>query len=300
LAPLRFGGVTWSFDRRPRLVAVVNVTPDSFSDGGRHKDVAAAVAFALRCVGAGAEVLDVGGESTRPSAGPSVSAQEEIDRVVPVIQALCKATDVPISVDTTKASVAAAAVSAGATIVNDISGGLFDPAVIDVAERTGVAYVLGHVRGRTLAEVHAAEAQPPTVAEVESELGARLAALPPSLGGRVILDSGLGFGKKGDENLALLAASRRFTQATGRPVMVGPSRKRFLGALTGRPIEARDDATVGACLAAAHFGAHFLRVHDVARVRDALVVFEAVFAQAPVAAGSVALADAEESGESER
>jgi dihydropteroate synthase len=274
---MRFLGVEWRFDRRlPRLVAVVNVTPDSFSDGGRWKDVAGAVAFALRCVESGAELLDVGGESTRPVGGGTVPAEEEIRRVVPVVEALARETDVPISVDTCKAAVAAAALDAGARVVNDISGGLFDPALVEVTAARGAALVLGHVRGRTLAEVHAGEATPPTPAEVQAELKERLAALPAGLAGRTVVDPGLGFGKKGRENLALLAGAGALGEALGRPVMVGPSRKRFLGELTGRAVDDRDDATVGACLAAAAAGAHFLRVHDVKKVRDALVVFDAV------------------------
>jgi dihydropteroate synthase len=255
----------------------VNVTPDSFSDGGRHTGVESAVDFALRCLDAGADMVDVGGESTRPQGAAPVSAGEEIRRVAPVIAGICaRKSAALVSIDTSKAAVAEAAIAAGAQLVNDVAGGRFDPAIVDVAARHGVGFVLGHLRGASLAEVHAREATPPTVAEVEAELCAALAALPAGLRERTIVDPGLGFGKRTPENLALLAASGRLARATGRPVMIGPSRKRFLGELTGRAVADRDDATVGACLAGVAAGAHVLRVHDVQKLRDALVVWEAV------------------------
>lgn len=273
--PLRFRQSTFSFDRA-YVVAVLNVTPDSFSDGGLYGDVESAVRFGVRCVEAGADALDVGGESTRPQQARTVSAQDERARILPVIQALAARVNVPISVDTTKADVAAAALAAGAEIVNDIAGGRFDPHIVDVAARAGAAYVLGHVRGDSLAAVHAAEAAPPSFADVTRELAARLDALPDHLRARTIVDPGIGFGKRTPGNLELLRRAGELAAALGRPVMVGPSRKRFLGELTGRAVDDRDDATVGACLGAVGAGAHFVRVHDVKRVRDALTVFEAV------------------------
>jgi len=261
---------------RVYLFGVMNITPDSFSDGGRHVAVADAVAFGLRSERAGADVLDVGGESTRPGAA-AVAAEEEIARVVPVIAGLVEAgCGVPIAVDTTKANVARAALAAGAEIVNDISGGRFDPAIVDVAAAAGAAYVCGHVRGRTIAEVHAGEAEPPSFDEVAAELGERVAALPADLRQRTLVDPCIGFGKGLATNLALLARAGELAAGTGRPVLVGPSRKRFLGVLTGKPVGERDDATVGAALAAAAAGASALRVHDVGRVHDALAVFARV------------------------
>jgi len=274
-SPIHLPRHTLSFDR-PLLCAVLNVTPDSFSDGGRHTIVASAVEFALRCLDAGASMVDVGGESTRPQGAAPVSAEDEIRRVEPVIAALARATSAPISVDTSKARVAEAGLAAGAQIVNDVSGGRFDAEILEVAARAGAGFVLGHVRGRSLAEVHASEASPPTVDEVEAELLAALAGLPAGLRTRTIVDPGLGFGKRTPENLALTAAAGRLAEATGCPVMLGPSRKRFLGELTGRAVDDRDDATVGACLAGVAAGAHVLRVHDIKKVRDALLVFEAV------------------------
>ncbi len=273
--PIQLPRTILSFDR-PLICAVLNVTPDSFSDGGRHSVVESAVEFALRCLDAGANMVDVGGESTRPQGAAPVSAEDEIRRVEPVIAALAQRTDVPISVDTTKARVAEAGLAAGAQIVNDVSGGRFDPAIVEVATRSGAGFVLGHLRGTSMAEVHARETSPPTVDEVEAELVAALAGLPDALRARTIVDPGLGFGKQTAQNLALIAAAGRLARATGRPVMLGPSRKRFLGQLTGRAVDDRDDATVGACLAGVAAGAHVLRVHDVKKVRDALIVFEAV------------------------
>ena len=274
LSPLRFRHAAFSFDRT-YIAAVVNVTPDSFSDGGAFDSVESAVSHALHCVQSGADVLDVGGESTRPGAAP-VAAAEEIRRVVPVVSALVRqGVEAPISVDTTKAEVARAAVRAGAEIVNDVSGGLFDPDIIAVCREEGAAYVCGHVRGKTVAEVHAAPA--PTFEELVSELRGRLEAMPSELRERTIVDPGLGFGKVGAaENLAILRRLGELREALGRPVMVGPSRKRFLGEILGRPAGERDDGTVGACLAAAARGADFVRVHDVRRVRDALTVFQVV------------------------
>ena len=279
LAPIVFRRNILRWDR-VYLFGVMNITPDSFSDGGRHVAVADAVAFGLRSECAGADVLDVGGESTRPGAAV-VPAEEEIARVVPVIEGLVEAgCGVPIAVDTTKASVARAALAAGAEMVNDISGGRFDPAIVDVAAAAGAAYVCGHVRGRNLAEVHAAEADPPSFEEVAAELGERVAALPADLRQRTLVDPCIGFGKGLATNLALLARAGELAAGTGRPVLVGPSRKRFLGVLTGKPVGERDDATVGAALAAAAAGASALRVHDVGRVHDALAVFERVRARA--------------------
>jgi len=269
MTPLVFRQKTFTWDRA-YVVAVVNVTPDSFSDGGAHAEVESAVAFALRCVEAGADVLDIGGESTRPGA-ERVPADEERARVVPVIRALAGRAGVPISVDTVKADVADAALDAGAELVNDVSGGRFDPGTVEACRRRGAAFVLGHLRGRSLDEVHDPDAPEPSFKEIQAELRA---ALPDGV--RTIVDPGIGFGKRAATNVTLLRRAGELGRALGCPVMVGPSRKRFLGELTGRPAAERDDATVGACLAAAASGANFLRVHDVRRLRDALTVFEAV------------------------
>jgi dihydropteroate synthase len=274
LAPIRFRHLTLDW-ARPYLVGVVNVTPDSFSDGGALATVDAAVAHALRLEADGADLVDVGGESTRPGAAP-VSVQAELDRVIPVIERLAARTGAVLSIDTCKAEVARAALAAGAEVVNDVSGGRFDPGTGRAAAEAGAAFVCGHLRGASLAEVHAGEADPPGFDEVAVELAARIRDLPPALAGRVVCDPGLGFGKRTPENLELL---RRAGELAGRlscAVMVGPSRKRFLGQLTGRPVAERDPATIGASLAAVVSGAHLIRVHDVAGVHDALEVFREV------------------------
>lgn len=268
----------------PLVMGVVNVTPDSFSDGGQLADAAAAIAHGQALWAAGADLLDVGGEATNPRAAP-VSAEVELARVLPVIAGLAATTGALISVDTTKAAVARAAIAAGADLVNDVSGGLFDPDIIAVADDAGVGYVLGHLRGRSLAEVFAAEAPLPWTA-VRDDLGERVSRLPASLVNRTFIDPGLGVGKGSDPagNLALLTHAGDLAAALGRPILVGPSRKRFLARLIGLaappadPVAHRaalDAATVGACLAAVAAGAHALRVHDVARLRAALTIFVA-------------------------
>jgi dihydropteroate synthase len=277
--PMKFRRVTFDWSR-PYIVGVVNVTPDSFSDGGRHLDVPRAVARGLALAAAGADVVDVGGESTRPGATP-VDPDEELRRVIPVIAGLVGGGVSVVSVDTTKAVVAEKALLSGAELINDVSGGAFDPAIAEVCAAQRAAYVCGHLRGRDLAEVHRADAPAVTFDEVCAELAARIAGLPAGLAGRVIADPGLGFGKHGAVNLELCRRAGELADQLSCPVMVGPSRKRFLGELIGRPVAERDAATVGAALAAASSGAHFLRVHDVVRLVPALTVFRAVLAGAP-------------------
>ena len=262
-------------NRSPAIVVgILNVTPDSFSDGGRWTDAEAAIAAGVAMAAAGAGIVDVGGESTRPDA-VVVAPDEELARVLPVIEGLV-ARGVVVSVDTTKATVAAAAIEAGAHLVNDISGGRFDPDIIEVTAASAAGFVLGHVSGDNLAAVHAAMTAPPSAETVEAELVARVAALPRSLVGRTICDPGLGFGKPTALNLRLTQNSGALARALQCPVMVGPSRKRFLGELTGKPAIDRDDATTGAALAAVACGAQLVRVHDVGKTVDALSVFEAV------------------------
>ena len=262
---------------RVTIVGVLNLTPDSFSDGGRWlradgPDVAAVAAEARRLALAGAHVLDVGGESTRPGA-EEVAAAEEIARVVPVIEALAKQIRLPISIDTRKAVVARAALEAGASVVNDVSGGAFDPALLGVAARGGATLILGHLRG-----VPATMQVDPHFDDVLREVGDELAQRierAESAGvarERIVVDPGIGFGKRHEDNLVLLARAGELAGRLGRPLLVGPSRKSFLGRLTGDPVEARDVATVAACAVAVYAGANALRVHDVAgAVRAAAV-----------------------------
>jgi dihydropteroate synthase len=275
-------------------MGVVNTTPDSFSDGGRFESAEAAIAHGLRLLRDGADILDIGGEATNPRATP-VTAEQELARVLPVIRGL--ASHGRVSIDTTKAEVARAALAAGATIVNDVSGGLFDPAMRD-ALPTGVTYICGHLRGRTLAEVfrdenRAIDSAPPagvlrvpakpglaiTWQEVAAELAARIAELPAGI--EVWVDPGIGFGKGGDPatNEALVRHAGDLGAALGRPVVVGPSRKRYLRRrLTeqgiAEPTEADlDRATVAECLEALRAGAQVLRVHNVALLNTVVTAY---------------------------
>jgi dihydropteroate synthase len=247
----------------PALVmGVVNVTPNSFTDG--YPDPETAIAHGLELANAGADILDVGGEATNPRAEP-VSAEEELRRVLPVIRALAQVAHV--SIDTTKAIVAAAAREAGATIVNDVSGGLFDPAIFDaIGDAT---YIAGHLRGRSLEEVFAAEV-PPDWRVVQAELAERIAGLSA----RVWVDPGIGFGKGADPetNADLVRHAGDIQTALGKPIVVGASRKRFLRRLAGLDVHdpnmaALDAASVLASLAAVRAGARVIRIHNVALLR---------------------------------
>lgn len=255
-----------------RLMGIVNVTPDSFSDGGLHAETDTAVAFGLRLRAEGAEILDVGGESTRPGA-PEVPVAEELRRVVPVVRALVDA-GAEVSVDTRKAAVAAAALDAGATWVNDVSGGA-DPAMFGVV---GAArYVLMHTRG-TPATMAGQTDYTDVCAEVWGWLDTRLAesGLDPA---RVLLDPGIGFAKTAAQNVVLL---RDLPARTTRPVLLGASRKSFIGALTGQVDPAtRLEGSLAVALHARTAGVAVLRVHDVAATVRALRVWDALNTRAP-------------------
>lgn len=254
------------------VMGVLNVTPDSFSDGGSWYDADAAIAHGLALAAEGADVVDVGGESTRPGATP-IDADEELRRVRPVVRALA-AEGVVVSVDTTRAAVAEAALADGARIVNDVSGGLADPSLVKVVAATGAPYVLMHSRGPADAPADYAD----VVEDVCAELSRRLydaveAGVHPD---RVVLDPGLGFAKNAAHNLALLAALPRLV-ALGPPVLVGASRKSFLGSLLGgRDVADRDDATQATTALAAWHGAWGVRVHAVRSAADAVRVVAAI------------------------
>lgn len=267
----------------PRVMGIVNVTPDSFSDGGAHDTVEAAVEHGLRLAGEGADILDVGGESTRPGAG-EVSEDEELRRVIPVIERLAKETVLPISVDTSKPGVMRAAVAAGAGMINDVYA-LRREGALDAAAAAGVPVVLMHMQGepRSMQEAPAYE---DVVAEVHRFLAERIfacemAGIPKK---RLVLDPGYGFGKTTVHNLVLLRQQSRLLDL-GLPLLAGLSRKRSLGEITGRGVDERLPASVAAAVLAAEYGARILRVHDVAATVDALKVWAAVAAQpAPKAA----------------
>jgi dihydropteroate synthase len=259
---------------KPLVMGIVNVTPDSFSDGGRHARADAAARHGMEMLKAGADILDIGGESTRPGAAP-VDGREELARVMPVVEALAGSGAV-LSIDTTKASVARAALEAGAHIVNDVSAMTADPAMAGVARDAGAGVVLMHMQGspRTM---QVAPSYGDVVAEVASYLAGRLrdlaaAGMPVEA---MAVDPGIGFGKTTAHNLSLLAGLRALAQL-GRPVVIGCSRKRFIGEVTGRPVEGRMAGSLGAAAAAVLLGANVLRVHDVAESRDAALVAAAV------------------------
>jgi len=264
-------GRDWLQGRPFLLMGIVNVTPDSFSDGGRFLDPSAAVAHGLSLAAEGADLLDLGAESSRPGSDP-VPEEEELRRLLPVVRGLRQALpEVPLSVDTTKAAVAEAALDAGADMVNDISAGTFDPAMIPLCARRGVPLVLMHMRGRpkTMQE---APRYTDAVAEVREELEARTrAAEAAGLGpGTLVLDPGIGFGKRPADNLALLRDLPALA-SLGYPLLVGASRKSLVGALTGAPVDGRLPGSLAFHVAALLGGARIFRVHDVAAHRQALL-----------------------------
>jgi dihydropteroate synthase len=270
---------------RTRVMAVVNVTPDSFSDGGQSLSPAEAVRHGLRALQDGADLVDVGGESTRPGA-QRVTEAEERRRVLPVVQRLAAAGAV-VSVDTMRASVAAAALDAGAQLVNDVSGGLADPDMLPLVAQREVAYVVMHWRGHS-ADMQARARYDDVVAEVCDELSGRLEACRRAGVDlqRVLVDPGLGFAKTPEHSWALLRGLPALA-ALGRPLLVGASRKGFLGAAlaapdgTARPARERDAATAAVTVLAAQAGAWAVRVHDVGPSADAVRVVAAAAGPVP-------------------
>lgn len=257
----------------PRIMGIVNITPDSFSDGGAFLDAQRAVDHAHRLVEEGADLLDLGAESTRPGAAP-VSADEELDRLLPVLTALARL-EVPISIDTSKPVVMREAMQAGAAMINDVNA--FRAAgAIEALAKTAAALCVMHMRG----EPRTMQAHPTyvdVVGEVDAFLRERIAALADAgvAHDRIAIDPGFGFGKNLDHNLALLRALQQFSSA-GVAVLVGLSRKSMLGNITGRPAHERLPASIAAALLAVERGAQIVRVHDVAATRDALAILAAV------------------------
>jgi dihydropteroate synthase len=266
LRPFEFRRLTLDW-ARTYIMGVVNATPDSFSDSHSSDGVA----HARELVRAGADILDVGGESTRPGA-PPVSADEEWRRIEPVLQAVQGGAIV--SVDTYKAEVAERAIAAGAEIVNDVSGGTLDPELLGVCARRHAAVVLGHIRGTPETMSARAEYQD-VVAEVCDELAERVRRAREAGIARIFVDPGLGFAKTGAHNLVLLKRLD-VLRGLGCPIVVGASRKSFLGKLTGRDTRERELATAAADTAAILHGADVVRVHDVAAQKDAVVVADAI------------------------
>jgi dihydropteroate synthase len=259
----------------PAVMGVINVTPDSFSDGGEFLHPEIAVARGAALAAEGADLLDVGGESTRPGS-EGVTAEVELDRVLPVIRGLREAIDVPVSIDTSKADVAERAIAEGAAFVNDVTALRADPRMAEVVAAAGVPVCLMHMRGtpRTMQDDPRYD---DVVAEVAEFLAERVAAAEEAgiATDAICVDPGIGFGKTGDHNLSLLRHLDRIV-AVGPPVVVGVSRKRFLGALIGDPDRARAVATAAANVEAVRRGAWMVRVHDVRETRDSLAVAAAV------------------------
>ena len=258
---------------RPLVMGIVNVTPDSFSDGGQHASSAAAIAHAHRLVADGADILDIGGESTRPGAA-EVGEQEELDRVLPVIEGL-RGSSIPISIDTCKPAVMRAALAAGASMVNDVNALLAEGALQAVA-RSDVAVCLMHKQGNS----QTMQQQPrylDVVAEVRDFLRERVAAAEAAgiARDRIVIDPGFGFGKTLAHNLALLRELDKLGEL-GVPVLAGLSRKSMLGAITGRDVGDRVAASVAAALIAVQRGAAIVRVHDVRETVDALKIWNAI------------------------
>ncbi len=273
-------GQTISFSDRPLLMGIVNVTPDSFFDGGRFLDPQAAVAHAWRLVEEGADLLDIGAESTRPGSVP-VEETEERRRLIPVVTAVAKAVSIPISVDTSKAVVAKAAIDAGAVMVNDVTALRGDSAMVDAIVVSGVGVVLMHMQG-TPQTMQKAPQYHDVVEEVEDFLAERVRfALERGVAkNQIMLDPGIGFGKTLAHNLDLLAQLRTFTKL-GFPLLVGPSRKGFIGELVEQSVQDRAWGTAGAIALAVEQGAHVLRVHDVAGMKDVVKVAAAISRRIP-------------------
>ena len=263
-----------SFANRPLVMGIVNVTPDSFSDGGKFLESEAAVEHGLKLVHDGADILDIGGESTRPYSDP-VDPQEELRRVIPVVQALGDRIDIPVSIDTSKAEVAAEAVAAGAEIINDVTGLEGDPDMAAVAARSGVGVCAMHMLGtpQTMQD-------DPTYDEVVEDIFRYLHQRRDALLAagiereRICLDPGVGFGKTHQHNLTLLAACSRYHDL-GCPLLVGPSRKAFIGKLLGDKEADRTAGTIGVGLALARQGVQIVRVHDVREMKQSLMLFDA-------------------------
>lgn len=265
---------TFAWGKRTYLMGILNVTPDSFSDGGQFDSVEHALQQAQDLIAADMDILDIGGESARPNADP-VSPEEELNRVIPIIEAIRKISNIPISIDTTKSSVAIAAIAAGADIVNDISGATFDPTMLSTVARLQVPIILMHLRGTPKTMQQMTDYQD-VVQEVRDWLQERVnaaiaAGIPPA---QLALDPGIGFAKTAEQSIELLHRLSEF-KTLPHPLLVGASRKSFIGAILTRPNpQERIWGTAAACCAAIAGGADIVRVHDGAEMRDVCRVFD--------------------------
>ncbi len=261
--------------KRTLLMGVLNVTPDSFSDGGHFLDREKAVSHGLKMVADGADIIDIGGESTRPSSKP-LEVEEELRRVIPVIESLSKEADVPISIDTYKAAVARRAVEAGVQIINDISGLHFDPSLAQIAARENTPLVLMHIRGtpETMQkDVHYRSLFPEIIQYLKDSI--RLAESAGVDPGQIIIDPGIGFGKTVEDNLLILKHLSEF-RILGKPLLLGTSRKNFIGKILNAAVENRLEGTLSTIVIAVLNGAHIIRCHDVLQAKKAVAVADAV------------------------
>ena len=260
---------------RTMVVGVLNVTPDSFSDGGENVEPARAIDRALEMESEGADIIEIGGESTRPGA-TRLSADEELSRVLPVLSGLAGRLRVPISIDTYKSQVAAAAAARGASFINDVSALRFDPALAEIAARRNAVLVLMHMRGDP-ATMQKIEPSPDIFSEIESDLATaiRTAETRGVNRDKMIIDPGIGFGKTLDQNLAILNHLERF-ENFNLPLMIGTSRKSFIGRVTGRPEGDRAFGSAASIAIAILRGAHLVRVHDVKQMADAARIADAI------------------------
>ncbi|MBX9255232.1 dihydropteroate synthase [Desmonostoc muscorum CCALA 125] len=273
-------GRCFEWGQRTYLMGILNVTPDSFSDGGEFNTTSAALVQAQALVAAGADIIDVGGQSTRPGA-KQITLQEELERVLSVLQVLRPEISVPISVDTTRAAVARASVEAGADMINDISGGSFDSEMLPTIASLGVPIILMHIRGTPQTMQQMTDYQD-LMAEIFSFLQKQIAAATAAgiHRDKVIIDPGIGFAKNYEQNLEIFQQLRSL-RALNCPILVGASRKSFIGRILNQPDpKARVWGTAAACCAAIVNGADILRVHDVQEMRDVSLVADAIFRQA--------------------
>ena len=276
-APSRLivGTRTFDLTKRSILIGIVNVTPDSFSDGGVYFTPAAAVSQAMKLAADGADIIDIGGESTRPFAAP-VSIDQELERVIPLIKAIRQHSDIPISIDTYKAKVAQAALDAGANLINDISALRFDPDMVHLAARSGVPVILMHMQGQPK-DMQVAPCYENVVAEIKIFLAQRrdFALSHGVLASNLILDVGIGFGKTLSHNLELIRRLDEFHDLDC-PLLLGVSRKAFIGKILGLPVTDRDVGSLGAIAVGLTRGAKIIRTHDVSLARQLSTIIEAI------------------------
>ncbi len=274
-ADIVWNGFSLPLSRRTCVMGILNVTPDSFSDGGRFADSTTAIERALRLAADGADIIDIGGESTRPGAA-AITAEEEKQRVLPVIEALAGRLTIPISVDTYKADIARAALDAGAALVNDVSGFSFDPAMADLVAERGVPVVLMHIKG-TPRNMQKNPEYVSVMGEISDYLRtqADVALAAGITADKIIIDPGIGFGKTAEHNLEIIRRLRELT-ALGYPVLLGPSRKAFIGKILGTEVDQRLEGTAAAVSAAVLNGAAIVRVHDVKEMGRVVKVADAI------------------------